>query len=106
MCSVLVGYSFLTEGLNKQMVFLLIPVFGCFMVNSYLAFGVTNEFKITYLWAGPTEVRIAFIVLNCLIIIFGTGFIEKILIYILILSLIFLCVAVYRTQKYIWDIDT
>ena len=82
-----------------------IPVFGCFIVSSYLAFGATSEFKITYLWAGPTEIRIWFVVLNCLIIKFGTAFIEKALIYILLLSVAFLCIVVYRTQKYIWKID-
>jgi phosphatidylglycerophosphate synthase len=105
MSSILIGYSFLVEGLNKQIVLLLIPVFGCFMVSSYLAFGATNEFKITYLWVGPTEVRVWFFILNCLIIKFGTDFIEKVLVYILILSIIFLCIVVYRTQKYIWNID-
>jgi len=105
MCSVFIGYSFLVEGLSKQVVYLLIPVFGCFMVSSYLAFGATNEFKITYLWAGPTEIRIWFFILNCLIIKFGTGFIEKVLIYILVLSLVFLGIVVYRTQKYIWGVD-
>jgi len=55
--------------------------------------------------AGPTEIRIWFIILNCLIIKFGTGFIEKVLIYILLLSVAFLCIVIYRTQKYIWNID-
>jgi phosphatidylglycerophosphate synthase len=105
MCSLFIGYSFLAEGLNRQIVYLLILVFGCFMMNSYLSFGATNEFKITYLWAGPTEIRIWFVVLNCLMIKFGTGFVEKILVYILVLSVVFLCVVVYRTQKYIWNID-
>lgn len=105
MCSIFIGYSFLAEGLGGQIILLLIPVFGCFMVSSYLAFGATNEFKITFLSAGPTEIRFWFVVLNCLIIIFGTGFIEKILIYILILAVAFLCFVVYRTQKYIWNID-
>ena len=105
MSSMFIGYSFLVEGLSEKIVYLLIPVFGCFMVSSYLAFGATNEFKITYLWAGPTEIRIWFIVLNCLIIKFGTGFIEKVLIYILLLSVAFLCIVIYRTQKYIWNID-
>jgi len=105
MCSIFIGYSFLADGLSKQIVYLFIPVFGCFMVSSYLSFGATNEFKITYLWAGPTEIRIWFVVLNCLIIKFGTGFIEKVLIYILVLSVIFLCIVVYRTQKYIWNVD-
>lgn len=105
MSSMFIGYSFLVEGLSEKIVYLLIPVFGCFMVSSYLAFGATNEFKITYLWAGPTEIRIWFIVLNCLIIKFGTSFIEKVLIYILLLSVAFLCIVIYRTQKYIWNID-
>lgn len=105
MSSMFIGYSFLVEGLSEKIVYLLIPVFGCFMVSSYLAFGATSEFKITYLWAGPTEIRIWFIVLNCLIIKFGTSFIEKVLIYILLLSVAFLCIVIYRTQKYIWNID-
>jgi phosphatidylglycerophosphate synthase len=105
MCSIFIGYSFLTDGFSRQIVLLLLPVFGCFMVSSYLAFGATNEFKITFLSAGPTEIRFWFVVLNCLIIFFGTAFIEKILVYILVLSVLLLCFIVYRTQKYIWDID-
>jgi len=105
MCSILIGYSFLFEGLNKQLVYMLIPVFGCFMVSSYLAFGATGEFKITYLAAGPTEIRIYFLILNFLIMIFGTAWLEKILIYLLPVSVIVLCVVVYRTQKYIWKLD-
>jgi phosphatidylglycerophosphate synthase len=105
MSSVLTGYTFLIEGLNKQLVYLLIPVFGCFMVSSYLAFGATSEFKITYLGAGPTEMRIYFVILNCLIIFFGIHWIEKILVYIFVISIAVLCAVVYRTQKYIWKID-
>ena len=105
MCAILIGYSFLFEGFNRQIVYFLIPIFGCFMVSSYLAFGATGEFKITYLWSGPTEMRIWFIILNVLIIMLGVGFIEKILIYILLASILFLCIVVYRTQKYIWKID-
>lgn len=105
MSSIFIGYSFLADGFSRQIILLLIPVFGCFMVSSYLAFGATNEFKITFLSAGPTEIRFWFIVLNCLIVIFGIGFIEKILVYVLALSVAFLCFVVYRTQKYIWNID-
>jgi len=105
LCSLFVGYSFLVDGFSRTIVFLLIPVFGCFMVSSFLSFGATGEFKITYLWTGPTEIRIWFIVLNTLLITFGTTFIEKALLYILILALAFLCLVVYRTQKYIWNVD-
>jgi archaetidylinositol phosphate synthase len=105
MCSIFIGYSFLLQGADKTFIYLLMLVFGFFMVNSFLSFGSTGEFKITYLGTGPTEIRIWFIVLNCLIIFFGTGWIEKLLVYILVLAVILLCVVVYRTQKYIWGID-
>ena len=105
MSSLLIGYSFLLGSPAKQMVYFLIPVSGCFMVSSYLAFGATNEFKITFLGAGPTEMRIYFIFLNFLIILFGTGWIEKILVYIFAAAIIMMCIVVYRTQKYIWNID-
>ena len=105
MCSMLIGYSFLLQGSEKTIVLLLIPVFGCFMVNSYLAFAATNQFKITFLGAGPTEIRIYFILLNFALIIFGTGWIEKLLVYILGVAVIIISIVVYRTQKYIWKID-
>lgn len=105
MSSVLIGYSFLLEGFNKQIIYFLIPVFGCFMASSFLAFGATGKFKITYLRTGPTEMRIGFIILNCALIWLGTDWVQKILLYIFIGSVIFLCIVIYRTQKYIWDID-
>jgi phosphatidylglycerophosphate synthase len=105
MSSVLIGYSFLLDGTNRQIIYLLIPICGCFMVNSYLAFGATNEFKITYLGSGPTEVRIYFILLNCLIIAFGVGWVERILGYVPAAAIVLLCIVVYRTQKYIWKMD-
>ncbi|MCK5472951.1 MAG: CDP-alcohol phosphatidyltransferase family protein [Planctomycetes bacterium] len=105
MSSVFLGYSFLFEGLNKVLVFFMVPAFGCLMVSSFLAFGATGEFKITYLRTGPTEIRIGFIILNCLVIILGIGFMEKALIYIFVVFIVALCVVIYRTQKYIWNID-
>ncbi|HPS54798.1 MAG TPA: CDP-alcohol phosphatidyltransferase family protein [Sedimentisphaerales bacterium] len=105
MSSLFLSYSFLFEGLNKVLVFFMVPVFGCFMVSSFLAFGATGEFKITYLRTGPTEIRICFIILNCLITIFRTGFIEKAMIYIFVIFTTALCIVIYRTQKYIWNVD-
>lgn len=105
MSSLLIGYSFILNGAAKEIMFFFIPVAGCFMVSSYLAFGATNEFKITFLGAGPTEMRLYFIFLNLLIIIFGTGWLEKIIVYVFALTLIVMGIVVYRTQKYIWNID-
>ena len=97
MSSVFLGYSFLFEGLNKILIFFMVPAFGCFMVSSFLAFGATGQFKITYLRTGPTEIRAAFIILNCLIILCSPAFIENTLIYIFIAFIIALCIVIYRT---------
>jgi phosphatidylglycerophosphate synthase len=105
MCSILIGFALLFEGLYRNILLALVPIFGAFMVNSYLSFAATNEFKITFLGMGPTEVRLLIIVLNTLIIIFGTGFVEKTLPFIPLLTMIALVTIVYRTQKYIWKID-
>jgi archaetidylinositol phosphate synthase len=105
MSCVFLGYAFLFDGLNKVLIFFMVPAFGCLMVSSFLAFGATGEFKITYLRTGPTEVRAVFILLNCFIVIFGTGFLEKAIIYIFIAFVSALCVVIFRTQKYIWAID-
>jgi phosphatidylglycerophosphate synthase len=105
MACIFIGYSFLLTGVQRDIIFLLIPVFGTFMVSSFLSFGATGDFKITYLGTGPTEIRIWFIVLNTVLIFCGTKWIEKFMIYILIISIIVLCVIIFRTQKYIWKID-
>ena len=105
MCSILIGYAVLFEGLYRNIFLVLIPIFGAFMVNSYLSFAATTEFKITFLGMGPTELRLLIIILNTMIIIFGTGFVEKALPFIPILTMIALIIVVFRTQKYIWQID-
>ncbi len=105
MSAIFVGYAILLDGMGRTILYLMVPLFGAFMVSSFLAFASTSEFKITYLGAGPTEIRIAFIILNCVLIKFGTGWIEKLLPVIFIVSIGFLCLIVFRTQKYIWNID-
>jgi phosphatidylglycerophosphate synthase len=103
--SILVGYSFMLEGANKQIIYFLIPICGAYMVSSFLAFAATGEFKITYLRTGPTEMRIFFILLNTAFVIFGTGWIEKCLLYVFIGAIVLMCIVIFRTQKYIWAID-
>jgi hypothetical protein len=75
------------------------------MVNSYLAFAATNEFKITFLGLGPTEVRLLLILLNTALIGFGTAFVQAALPYAFAAGLMVVVLVVYRTQKYIWRID-
>ena len=105
MCAILVGYSYLFQDTSRQIVFFLIPVFGSFLTNSYLGFAATNEFKITFLGAGPTEARIGFIVLNTALILGGVRWLEAALPWVLGGSLVLLCVVVLRSSRYIWQLD-
>jgi len=80
---------------------------GCagFMIASFLGFGATGEFKITYLATGPTEMRLWFIALNTALIVFGTAWIERLLPWILVAAILFLVFVCFRTQKYLWQLD-
>ncbi len=49
LCAVFIGYSFLLQQENLRGLFILLTIFTAFMMNSYLSFAATNEFKITFL---------------------------------------------------------
>jgi len=103
MCAILVGYSFILRPASRHLLFLVLPVYGAFMVSAYLSFAVTNQFKITYLGLGPTELRIILILLNVVIMIFGVRVLESALPWLLGVFTLGLFVIVYRTQRYIWN---
>ncbi len=104
--AILVGYAFLAhKQVNREIIYLLIPVCAGFMIASFLGFGATGEFKITYLATGPTEMRLWFIALNTAIIFFGTMWIERLLPWILAVAILVLAFICFRTQKYLWRLD-
>ncbi len=73
LCSlVFVGYMLSPASTGIWFFGLLVALSG-FMVNSFLAFGATNEFEIYHFGIGPTEMRIVFILINTYIFIFGTA---------------------------------
>ncbi|MCE5185772.1 MAG: CDP-alcohol phosphatidyltransferase family protein [Planctomycetaceae bacterium] len=105
MSAVVAGWTFLFEGTARTLLWFLSLGMGCLMVNAFLGFGATGQFKITYLRTGPTEVRLLFILLNTAVTIFGTGWLEKAIVYIFIAFCTGICIVIYRTQKRIWVID-
>jgi phosphatidylglycerophosphate synthase len=105
LCSILIAYSILLPDEFKYLLFFILAIFGGFMINAFLGFAVTNEFKISYLGIGPTEVRLIFILINTAIIIFGKTYMAPALPFILAFAVFGLCLTVYRTQKYIWKMD-
>lgn len=105
LCAILIGYSFIVPPHFKFLQFFILAVCGGFMVNAYLDFAATNEFRISHLGIGPTEVRLIFIVVNTLLIFFGKTYLADALPYALILATLGLWYVVYKTQKRLWEID-
>lgn len=105
MSALLAGYTFLLEGTDKTIMIILIPLIGAFWVNAFLSFSVTNEFEITQMGLGPTEIRILFILLNTAIIFRGPGVLAHVLRPLLALVLIGLCIVVHKTHRRVWKID-
>lgn len=105
MCSVFIGWSYLFDGVNNKLLWFMSLGMGCLMVNAFLGFGATNQFKITYLGTGPTEMRLYFMLINTAITVFGTGWFEKILVYAFVGFWLLIVIVVYRTQKHIYGLD-
>lgn len=105
LCSILIGYSFLAPDYFQEMFFFILAICVAFMINSYLAFAATNKFQISYLGVGPTEMRLVFLVINFLQIIFGRIFMAQFLPHVLIAITLGLVIVIYRTQKEIWEMD-
>ncbi len=104
-CAILIGYSFIIPDKFFNMYFFVLAVLSAFMINSFLSFAATNQFRITYFGIGPTEIRLLFIIINTLLIIFGKTYIGPALPVVLAAAWICLNIVVYRTQKELWQND-
>ncbi len=105
LCSlVFVGYMISPTGLEIWY-FALLVILGGFMVNSFLAFGATNEFQIYHYGIGPTEMRIVFILINTFIVLFGTSSFHILLPLTVLLCCIGLIINTYQVQRKLWRYD-
>jgi len=105
LCSILIGYSFITPYEQKWILFFTLVIFGGYMIHSFLNFGITRKFKIYYLGIGPTEVRFMFLCINLMILLFGKIYFVASLPYMFFFSFVGLIVVIYRTQKNFWKLD-
>jgi phosphatidylglycerophosphate synthase len=108
MGSIFVGYALLLpddHGGAKVLLLVLMLVYGGLEANSWLAFAATNQFKITFLGIGPTEIRLLFVGVNTGLILFGTDWLVTILPWALALVSAMLVYIVVRTQRTIRALD-
>lgn len=105
MSAIFIGYTFLVPHAAQVWLFIFMLVYGAMMVHSFLTFGATNEFQITYLGTGPTEIRLFFITINTAIIFGGTGWFVAALPWVVGMCFAALCLMVYQAHRRIWAID-
>ena len=103
--SIFVSYAFIFSKDSHVLILAAMAIFSAFFVNSHLSFSATDEFKITYLKVGPTEIQLGFVIVNTIIIFAGVSFIEKFLPFFVVSSLLVLFGFIGKTQGLIWRID-
>ncbi|MFC1623299.1 CDP-alcohol phosphatidyltransferase family protein [Patescibacteria group bacterium] len=105
LCSILICYAFVVLFEFSYYLFFILAILGGFMVNSFLSFSATNQFQISHMGIGPTEIRIVFIIINTLFIIFGKTYLFFTLPFCLAATFGGLVYVIYLNHKEIWAID-
>jgi archaetidylinositol phosphate synthase len=72
LCSILLGYAFILPERSRFQLLLMLALFAAYDFSTFLAFAATDKLKISHLKFGPTEFRLALILINGLLINFGT----------------------------------
>lgn len=105
LASVIIGYAFILPERSRLQLLLMLTLFGAYDLSTFLAFAATDRLKISYLKFGPTEFRLALIVINTLLIMFGTRYMINGLKFVNAGAAVGLCLLVYQTHKQIWQLD-
>ena len=105
LCSIIIGYAFILPEKSRFQLLLMLALFAAYDFSTFLAFSATDKLKISYLKFGPTEFRLALIVINALLINFGTKHMINGLKFVNAGAAVGLCVMVYFAQKKIWRLD-
>jgi len=105
MCSVVISFWFVLPDKYNLFLFFLLAILGAYLVDAYLRFAATGNLKIAHLGFGPTEARIAFIIIYVLNILGNRTFLSTLIPYIFLFVFGGLCYVVYKNQKEIWELD-
>lgn len=105
LCSVLIGYAFILPESSRLQLMIMLALFAAYDFSTFLAFSATDELKISHLKFGPTEFRLALIIINGLLIMFGTRYMISGLKWVNVGAAVGLVFLIYGTQKKIWAHD-
>jgi hypothetical protein len=75
------------------------------MFHTFLMLAATDEFRVSFSVFGPTEMRIALIIINGLLVSFGVRGLSGALPYTAGCGTVALALLAYRAQKRLWKSD-
>ena len=105
LASIIAGYGLVLEDIPWYWFMSMLVLGGAFMTNMFLSFAATNEFQISALGIGPTEMRVFFILVNAGMVLFGTAWVQISLPFMLAALAGVLAWLVFKTQKHLWQLD-
>jgi phosphatidylglycerophosphate synthase len=105
LAAIVVAYACILPATSHLALLLVFAAYTGFMVNSFLTFSATDEFEISFLRLGPTEFRIALVIINGLVATFGTARMAASLPWVAAGAFVVLAFGVYRTQRVLWRQD-
>jgi hypothetical protein len=105
LASVIIGYAFILPERSRYQLLFMLALFGAYDMSTFLAFGVSRELKISYLKFGPTEFRLALIIINGLVAQYGVRHMIGGLKFVNVGAFVGLCLMIYQTQKKTRKID-
>src|SRR4026209_2585129 len=105
LCSALIGCAFILPERARYQILIVLASFVGYEVSTFLAFAATDRLKISYLKFGPTEFRLAVIIINALLVQYGTRQMVNGLKYVNIGAGIGLGLMIYKTHKTVWALD-
>ena len=105
LCSIIIGYAFILPEKSRYQLLFMLAIFGAYDMSTFLAFAATDRLKISYLKFGPTEFRLAIVIINALLITYGTTYMISSLQWVNAGAVVGLVLMVYKAQKQIWKLD-
>ena len=105
LASVIIGYAFILPASSRLQLLLMLALFGAYDMSTFLAFSATEELKISYLKFGPTEFHVALVIINGLLVHYGTRQMISGLKYVNAGALVGLCLMIYKTHRKIWQLE-
>jgi len=105
LCSILAGYWFVTPGVYRYVILATLILSAAYFVHTVLYFGTTGKFEMATMGIGPTEMRLMLLIVNTMLALFDRiRFVNFLVIY-FCANAIFLIIAIYKTQKKLWETD-